>query len=439
MVDQTPIRLILSYDSHTIVDPTTSLTFGILDQNAQKIMNILQHELVVKVFADLAPSQTIRPIKQVRRLGLKARHRGPSLQLFAIRYGSDSLFEAVGLFVAKCNIYLQHPIHCDWNVPYRNPYCLSPEDDRVVCTFDLNDKSSLGSESVSGPFTNPIDFFADAGERETLADTDTPPILRTKLYKHQMQALTFMKQRESGWALDGHHKDIWKEEKDALGRSSYYNTISGQKQTRSPPPFKGGLLIDAPGLGKSLSIIAFITLGAEHRRRNGFEDTTLFTTLLIIPKTCKSPLSKTRLFLANHAQVIQTGKMSFKSKLKSPKPRYTAGSDTFRHLRSIEQLKYCLYYGTDRTRYLKRLEDYSLVITIYSVVRLDWRKSLAQSNSQNEDCAILHRFNWGRVVLDEGIHSLASSPNSFILIKDSSLHNSLTFEVLCEVYLRFTS
>lgn len=131
--------------------------------------------------------------------------------------------------------------------------------------------------------------------------------------------------------------------------------------------------------------------------------------------------------------------MSFKSKLRPPKPPYTAGSDTFRHLRSIEQLKYCLYYGTDRTRYLKRLEDYSLVITTYSVVRLDWRKSLAQSNSQKEDCATLHEFNWGRVVLDEGRHKLAPSPNGFVLTQDSSPHNPSAFEVLCEVCLCFTS
>lgn len=46
-----------------------------------------------------------------------------------------------------------------------------------------------------------------------------------------------------------------------------------------------------------------------------------------------------------------------------------------------------------------RLGEYALVITTYSVVRLDWKKWLAETESP----LTLHAIRWGRVVLDEGM------------------------------------
>ena len=210
-----------------------------------------------------------------------------SLELFATIYGPSILLEAIGAFAAKCHLYLQHPRHCDRNVPYRNPHCLSPEDSRIVYTFDLH--ATIGP--FSGPSqetpANPIDIFADAAEQDTLSDACAPRNLSTKLYKHQKQALTFMMQRERGWAMDGHHKDIWREAYDNFGRSIYQNLISGMKQTTRPDQFRGGLLVDAPGLGKSLSVLALISSDAEVEGQNVPECALSATTLLVVPKSCE--------------------------------------------------------------------------------------------------------------------------------------------------------
>lgn len=72
-------------------------------------------------------------------------------------------------------------------------------------------------------------------------------------------------------------------------------------------------------------------------------------------------------------------------------------ADILRHLRSSDSLKYCVYYGKDRTKYLRQLENCALVITTYSVVRLDWKTWLAEP-----DTPTLHTVQWKRVVLDEG-------------------------------------
>ena len=211
----------------------------------------------------------------------------PRLQVSVILYGPGTLFEAVGAFAAKCRLYLQHPRHCDRNVPYRNPHCLSPEGGRGISTFDL--QATLGTFSHSGLdiSANPIDLFADAAEQDGLSEAHAPQNLSTELYKHQKQALTFMIQRERGWAMDGHHKDIWREEHDSFGRSIYQDLISGMKQVRRPDQFRGGLLIDAPGLGKSLGIIALISSDVENESQSVPEHAHPSTTLLVVPKTCE--------------------------------------------------------------------------------------------------------------------------------------------------------
>lgn len=205
-----------------------------------------------------------------------------------ILYGAQSFYEPVGLFAAKCNLFLQHPSNCNKNVQYRNPHCLPPKGGGSIYTHDLNDSSYMSVGSNLEVSINPIDLIIDGAEQEALVGTDPPQALQTTLYKHQMQALTFMMQRESGWAMDGHHKDMWKEQKDELGRVSYSNIISGQKQTRPPQQFRGGLLIDAPGLGKSLSIIALIASDFDSKTQGDRREASFSTTLLIVPKTCKS-------------------------------------------------------------------------------------------------------------------------------------------------------
>lgn len=74
-----------------------------------------------------------------------------------------------------------------------------------------------------------------------------------------------------------------------------------------------------------------------------------------------------------------------------------------RHLKPSNAIRYCVYYGKDKTKFLKELEQYSLVITTYSVVRLDWKTKMAQP----ENSLTLHSVNWGRVVLDEGAYILS--------------------------------
>ena len=155
-------------------------------------------------------------------------------------------------------------------------------------TYDLDsDLTGLANTNSENP-ANPIDLFTDTSHQEELIEAVTPCALRTGLYKHQKQALTFMMDRERGWAVDGRHRDIWREEKDSQGRAIYVNTITGHKQLRIPAQFCGGLLIDAPGLGKSLSIIALVATDVQDTGEPNQKTDPATKTLLIVPKSCKS-------------------------------------------------------------------------------------------------------------------------------------------------------
>lgn len=276
---QTPVHLHIPLDSCSIVDANTNKTIGELSRNARKVMDVLQQELSIQAFVDQSPTRHPSSVEsETSKQPNRARQGTPKLhlELFIILYGLPTAFDNVGKFTATCNLYLQHPKHCNRNVPYKNPHCLTPRQNETIYTYDLA-QARTASDHYTDSLPNPIDLFTGGEDQAGLEEADSPHHLRTQLYRHQKQALTFMLQREEGWAFDGHHRDIWKHDY-AVGRVTYVNTITSRRQIRPPPPFRGGLLIDAPGLGKSLSIIALV---AASRSR----DISL-KTLLIVPKTC---------------------------------------------------------------------------------------------------------------------------------------------------------
>ena len=129
------------------------------------------------------------------------------------------------MFVSRCHYFLQQPRDCDRNVEYCNPHCLSMESAKPLFTYDLKDSDELDTFHADRLYlnTNPIDAFVDTSTCIMLPETETPTALRTQLYKHQKQALTFMIRREAGWVIDESRQDIWRSSKDATGRRRYRN------------------------------------------------------------------------------------------------------------------------------------------------------------------------------------------------------------------------
>jgi SWI/SNF-related matrix-associated actin-dependent regulator of chromatin subfamily A3 len=270
---------------------TTQADFANLTPTSNEIMRVLGRELTLQVFADEVVKSPADPVAgdfttSTRNKSAKPRR---SFGICVVLYGPLRLLEAVGTFAATCKLYLQHPRHCDRVVPYRNPHCLTPKTTEVIYTSQLGTRMHISPELTDDGLQDPIDLFADSEMQQHLATAQSPPALCTTLYRHQEQALTFMLQRETGWALQSEsRKDIWKVGIDDFGRQFYFNIVSGQRLLTPPRDFRGGLLIDAPGLGKSLSIISLILSAKEDRRPDADGEVSLPTTLLVVPKTCKS-------------------------------------------------------------------------------------------------------------------------------------------------------
>lgn len=269
------------------MDAHTQEEVGVVSGVTQQILTVLSQQLSIQVLGDYGVSS--RPITGHSRFKKHESKVDPRyMELMVNIFGDPSFFDLVGAFATRCNIYLQHPERCDRNVPYRNPHCLSLEDGRELMTYDLRDPLRVASTAAINVTEYAIDVLLDARQQERLPEAATPSALRTPLYRHQAQALTFMMRRETGWAMDGHHMDIWKQEIDNQGGMVYCNSITGQKQVRPPEQFRGGLLIDAPGLGKSLSIIALVSTDLSRPDISSQPLGHISRTLLIVPKSCKS-------------------------------------------------------------------------------------------------------------------------------------------------------
>jgi len=87
------------------------------------------------------------------------------------------MFDDIGTFCQECELYLQDPIGCELNVPYRNPHRLSSDKDRTLSTFDL--QSDFDQAVVTSlQYSN----FSDAlVSLRLLKELETPSRLRTRL------------------------------------------------------------------------------------------------------------------------------------------------------------------------------------------------------------------------------------------------------------------
>jgi hypothetical protein len=325
-------------------------------------LGVLLKEPRLSIQLYVAPSAPV-PEASIAKHEHKVVVRQHTVGLFAILYGAPDLFEAIGDFASNCNLFLQHPRFCERNVEYHNPHCVARESGDVLYTHHLPfiDSADEGSSVHLEVLSNPIDLFARDDDESTIPEARAPESLLTELYKHQKQALTFMSRREKGWLMTEDEHDIWRKTSRTGSGVTYMNVITGQEQSRPPPEFRGGLLTDAPGLGKTLSIIALIARGKEDRLACPSSSSSTSTTLLVVPKT-----------------LIQTWK-----------------DELERHVRP-GSISHRVYYGKDKHKHLQELGSSDLIITTYSIVRLDWKASLKQDNQTT-----LHGVGWDRVVLDE--------------------------------------
>ena len=106
--------------------------------------------------------------------------------LSVILYGSMEIFEAVGNFLSVSSEFLQLPLHCDREVPYRNPQSLTGRDENPVTTFQLPETRSTFATETIAQIADPSAVL----ENEIIfPETEAPAAVKTPLYRYIFASL----------------------------------------------------------------------------------------------------------------------------------------------------------------------------------------------------------------------------------------------------------
>ena len=287
--------------------------------------------------------------------------------LSVVLYGPRSALDVVGDWLDYIGLYLQTPSYCTKDVPYCNPHRMTQPSARVIMTSQLSgsleqtrlDSYDSASTDLSEIYTTRIYKHAPQPER-----------LRTILYDHQRQALSFMQGRERGWDLQDERgtNDLWQCKQDYLGHECFVDILSGQRSSQRPPDFRGGILADDMGLSKTCSMLSLI---ATDDHCSDFGDTTEVTVPDATPRTT---------LIVMPLPLLQMWEKQIKLHLVPGKTRSTT------------------YYGQSR-HLIDSFAAYDIVITTYDTVAGEWKA--VQARSENKSRSPLLTTSWHRVVLDE--------------------------------------
>ncbi|KAF2458817.1 SNF2 family N-terminal domain-containing protein [Lineolata rhizophorae] len=288
--------------------------------------------------------------------------------LFVIIYGPMEIFDDVGEYCRQHDAYLQDPIGCDRDVPYRNPHRLDGLDENASTTYQLIAQKGVKEEVVR----EQVDILAGLEFDEDLPEAEAPAALWTQLYPHQKQALAFMQKRERSWDFKSLRRDLWGIDQDRLGAITFVNNITLDTQYEQPPDFRGGILADQMGLGKSLTIISLIASdfdvedvgpGSPFPKRVSESDAedqnSVRATLLVVPPS-----------------LLQSWETQLRTHVRRKTLRW------FRH------------HETSKIQNASELRRYEIVMTTFPTISSEFRK-------RNFADSILFKTRWHRIVLDE--------------------------------------
>jgi SNF2 family DNA or RNA helicase len=194
-----------------------------------------------------------------------------------------------------------------------------------------------------------------------------------------------------------------------------------------PPNFRGGLLADQMGLGKSLSIISLIASNplVAPVDSDGIFPTPLVAskaTLLIVPLPRKYSVHQ-QWFNARLSNIDDHSTISSDDLGYSTTAVTTICSITRTILKSASHLtpnslSWTIFHGSTKLP-LESIMKFDIVITTYKVVSMQWKKANSRKGRTTAQRASSPLFSifWHRLVLDEGNFKLSLSPELFYLLQ----------------------
>ncbi|KAI8630511.1 SNF2 family N-terminal domain-containing protein [Xylariaceae sp. FL1651] len=280
-------------------------------------------------------------------------------------YGPLELLEEIGDWFQEQDIYLQDPRLCHLNVRYCNPQRLSSCEVRLCpLVSDVTTKKTL-SVQMKAISSHP-NFLDALNSRDDLYEAQQPTAIRSVMKRHQKQALTFMKQRENGWSFNQEFIDIWEMLKTEQG-PVFVNKITEAYQIEEPAQFRGGIIADTMGLGKTLSMIALVASDLDARRDFDAQADDHFQSAIEV----------------NSTLVI------------IPPPLLDTWDEQLAEHVFNNRLTWCRHHGKNKITSIEELNSQHMVLTTYHTVSAEWK---AYKNAQS---SVLFSVRWRRLILDE--------------------------------------
>jgi hypothetical protein len=149
--------------------------FGKLDDRMSKILFNLSSEQEIK-FQIYCRNIKCRPA-QSKKVARKVGANELQYLLNAIIYGPQQLCDAVGVYLTKCGVYLQDPLHCDGDYKYSNPHIISRSEGTAMTSSLMNLKAKSDVEVIRTK-----DLFVELSEDDHLLLTEAPDAINTPLY-----------------------------------------------------------------------------------------------------------------------------------------------------------------------------------------------------------------------------------------------------------------
>ncbi|OQV09948.1 SNF2 family domain-containing protein [Cladophialophora immunda] len=357
------------YEAHDATEfPQSGETrLRIAQITCNRTTDVLQH---LQNGRDIALEYYCRAVQSQSQRTRKKPAQTKEYELLVNVFGNENFGEEFGVFFDKLAIYLQDPVICHRNVPYRNPQLLSQDDD-LVMTRSLRPRTNIET------FSAPADVFDTLLHTDGLPEAECPAMLRTRLLAHQRQALFFMRRNEGTSCVGDSPHQMWTEKR--TWTTEYTNVITGERQHSRPKEFFGGLIADQMGLGKTLQMISL--LASDHDSTNPMQ------CVHELPlHMARAPLPCCSLVIVP-ASLLETWQYQLKEHLK------------------MDSLRWCVYHGSRRQISHEGFSSHHIVLTTYNVVASEYRKTLNDGISSSS--TLIFSSAWRRVILDEA-HYIAN-------------------------------
>ncbi|KAI1410434.1 SNF2 family N-terminal domain-containing protein [Hypoxylon sp. FL1857] len=312
--------------------------------------------------------------------------RGPNARSFAdfLVFGVRAIADDLAKELSRHRMFLQHPLPLPSNVPYENPQYLniagaSFSNGSLLPAIDCSDELEKGSnvsysqEDKELQITDPAHVLDCLPRRGYLKEANIDLRISTPLLRHQKEGVDFILRRESPMAGSPH--SLWKTTGLDQGLQTYHHLITGQTSDRADDT-PGGILADAMGVGKTLTMIASIvssTKGKTSLESGEEQDYSSGTTHHI---TVKSTL------------ILVPSALLLDGWISEIEKHVVPGT-----------VNYYKYHGPNRRLPPSSDFPYDVVLSTYGTVAADFRRG----------GGVLSNFRWRRLVLDEA-HVIRSLP-----------------------------